>query len=109
MSPPKLAHYKEVVGEESISQIHQLAESLQGKSVVHVNSTRTGGGVAEILDWLTALMNDVEQAVDIMNALVDFGIRISIDDFGTGYSSLGYLSPAGYEEAYYRDGLSIAA
>ena len=25
------------------------------------------------------------------------------------HSSLGYLSPAGYEEAYYRDGLSIAA
>ena len=59
MSPPELAHYKEVVGEESISQIHRLAESLQGKSVIHVNSTRTGGGVAEILDWLTVLMNDV--------------------------------------------------
>ncbi len=59
MSPPQLANYKEVVGEESISQIYQLAESLQGQSVVHVNSTRSGGGVAEILDWLTALMNEV--------------------------------------------------
>lgn len=59
MSLPQIAKYKEVVGEESISQIFQLAESLRGKSVVHVNSTRSGGGVAEILEWLIALMNDV--------------------------------------------------
>lgn len=59
MSTLQLANYREVVGEESISQICQLAESLQGISVVHVNSTRAGGGVAEILDWLTALMIDI--------------------------------------------------
>ncbi len=59
MNTPQLANYKEVVGEESISQLYQLADTLRGRSVVHVNSTRSGGGVAEILDWLVTLMNEM--------------------------------------------------
>ncbi|MFP6888671.1 MAG: glycosyltransferase [Nitrospinota bacterium] len=58
MTSQKLDDYKEVVGEESISQLYRLAEPLRGRSVVHVNSTRSGGGVAEILDWLIPLMID---------------------------------------------------
>lgn len=59
MKEKRIASYKRVVGEESISQLYQLAEGLQGRTVVHVNSTRYGGGVAEILKWLTPLMNDL--------------------------------------------------
>ena len=58
MTSQKLDDDKEVVGEESISQLYRLAEPLRGCSVFHVNSTRSGGGVAEILDWLIALMID---------------------------------------------------
>jgi len=36
-------------------------------------------------------MDDPEAAVQIMDRLDSFGIRMSIDDFGTGYSSLSYL------------------
>ena len=54
-----IASYRRVVGEESISQLHRLASQLQGRTVVHVNSTRYGGGVAEILEWLISLMNDL--------------------------------------------------
>lgn len=54
-----LASYKEVVGEGVISQLNHLAEELYGRSVVHVNSTREGGGVAEIMSWLLPLMNDL--------------------------------------------------
>ncbi len=39
----------------------------------------------------SALMDDAERAVAIMQALRDLGIDIAIDDFGTGYSSLAYL------------------
>lgn len=38
-----------------------------------------------------ALMEDVEESIEILNALKKWGIHISIDDFGTGYSSLSYL------------------
>jgi diguanylate cyclase (GGDEF)-like protein/PAS domain S-box-containing protein len=37
------------------------------------------------------MMNDVEQAVDILRSLKAIGVHLSIDDFGTGYSSLSYL------------------
>ncbi len=37
------------------------------------------------------LMEDVEEAIQLMRQLRDAGISIAIDDFGTGYSSLSYL------------------
>jgi EAL domain-containing protein (putative c-di-GMP-specific phosphodiesterase class I) len=36
-------------------------------------------------------MRDIDDTIDALNALKDFGIGVSIDDFGTGYSSLSYL------------------
>ena len=39
----------------------------------------------------SAMMNNPEQSINILNALKKLGIRISIDDFGTGFSSLAYL------------------
>jgi EAL domain-containing protein (putative c-di-GMP-specific phosphodiesterase class I) len=39
----------------------------------------------------SVLVEDVQQATQIMNELKKLGIRLSIDDFGTGYSSLSYL------------------
>ncbi len=39
----------------------------------------------------TALMEDVEAAIDRLNELKTLGIQMAIDDFGTGYSSLQYL------------------
>jgi len=39
----------------------------------------------------TVLMENVDKAIEKLDALRKLGILISIDDFGTGYSSLGYL------------------
>ena len=60
--------------------------------------------VAEVLErtglpnaWLylevteTALVGDVEHAVDALMTLRMLGVRLAIDDFGTGESSLGHL------------------
>jgi len=54
-----LDHYEEIVGEERVEQIRNVAEKISGASVVHVNSTSFGGGVSEILYRLVALMRDV--------------------------------------------------
>ncbi len=59
MTGKSLAAYEDVVGSVAISQLRQLGRDLAGARVVHVNSTRTGGGVAEILRWLVPLMNDL--------------------------------------------------
>ena len=37
------------------------------------------------------LMVDPAIAIDLLNKLSAFGVRMAIDDFGTGYSSLSYL------------------
>jgi trehalose synthase len=47
-----LEDYAAIVGNEVIDHLRQLAEPLKGMKVIHVNSTREGGGVAEILNWL---------------------------------------------------------
>ncbi|MFP3977514.1 EAL domain-containing protein [Marinobacter sp. KMM 10035] len=39
----------------------------------------------------SALLYDVESAIEIMTELAGLGLSISLDDFGTGYSSLSYL------------------
>jgi len=51
--------YAEVAGPDVIDQLRQLAAPLRGKKIVHVNSTRTGGGVAEILNRLVPLMQEL--------------------------------------------------
>ena len=54
-----LNRYKNTVGERQVEHIQSLAEEISGRSVVHVNSTSFGGGVAEILHRLVPLMQDV--------------------------------------------------
>jgi trehalose synthase len=51
-----LDDYAAVAGADVIDQLRQLAEPLRGMRIVHVYSTRLGGGVAEILIRLVPLM-----------------------------------------------------
>jgi trehalose synthase len=54
-----LDRYEEVVGPQEVQRLRQLALGLAGKRIVHVNSTRTGGGVAEILGWMIPMMREL--------------------------------------------------
>jgi trehalose synthase len=56
--PLSLEAYEPVAGEEAIAEIRRLAAPLRGARVLHVNATSYGGGVAELLPTLTALMRD---------------------------------------------------
>ena len=51
--------YRKIVGDKKINEIIKEASPLKGKYIVHVNSTFYGGGVAEVLDSLVYLMNQV--------------------------------------------------
>jgi trehalose synthase len=51
--------YAEAAGADVIDHLHQLAEGLRGAKIVNVNSTRVGGGVAEILDKLVPLTREL--------------------------------------------------
>lgn len=39
----------------------------------------------------TAVMENVEEAVNKLNSIKAMGVHISVDDFGTGYTSINYL------------------
>ncbi len=55
-----LEAYAAITGADVIHHLQQLAKSLQGKTVVHVNSTRVGGGVAEILEKMVPLSRELD-------------------------------------------------
>ncbi len=45
----------------------------------------------------TAVLENKEQAIRMLNAFKEMGIRLSLDDFGTGYSSFSYLHQLPYD------------
>ncbi len=55
----RLEDFRHIVPDSTLGEIYKRARKLYGKHIVHVNSTYQGGGVAEILYSLVALMNDV--------------------------------------------------
>ncbi len=60
-----------------------------------VSDALAGAGLAPPLLELevteSMLMKNVDENIDVLRRLSDFGVTIAIDDFGTGYSSLAYL------------------
>ena len=54
-----LNDYEPIAGKEVVGQLYRLAESLGKTSLVHVNSTRVGGGVAELLEGIIPLWNQL--------------------------------------------------
>ncbi|HEY6969279.1 MAG TPA: glycosyltransferase [Candidatus Angelobacter sp.] len=59
-APPRLEDYAAIIGRPELDEIRFLARHLQGKTVKMVNSTAVGGGVAEILNRLIPLLNELE-------------------------------------------------
>ncbi len=59
MNPARLEAYREVAPPGTVEFLCRLSEKVQGRSFLHINSTRQGGGVAEILMRLLPLMNDL--------------------------------------------------
>jgi trehalose synthase len=54
-----LTDYAKVTGDDMVDHLRQLAKPLADMRVVHVNSTRVGGGVAEILAKLVPLLREL--------------------------------------------------
>jgi trehalose synthase len=69
-----LDKYRNIVGDEVIEAIYAEASSLSEKTAVHINSTYQGGGVAEILNSLIILMNDIGIKTDwrVLHGDLDF-------------------------------------
>jgi trehalose synthase len=56
---PKLADYEVIIGKSQLDELRFVAQPLQGKRVKMVNSTAVGGGVAEMLNRLVPLLDEL--------------------------------------------------
>jgi len=65
----KIELYKDIAPAGTVDLIKKLVEKLKGKSVLHVNSTRLGGGVAEMLQSLIPMFNElgIKSNWDVIN------------------------------------------
>jgi trehalose synthase len=69
-----LDSYREVTPKGTIDFLRRLADKVRGRTILHVNSTRVGGGVAEILRSLVPLLQDigVEARWEVITGTEDF-------------------------------------
>jgi trehalose synthase len=68
-SKKRIADYAEVIGERRYEHLRTLAKAAAGRSMLHINATAYGGGVAEILQNLVPLLRDA--GVDAKWAVLD--------------------------------------
>jgi trehalose synthase len=54
-----LEQYRDVAPRGTVDFLRRLGERVAGRSMLHVNSTRSGGGVAEILQRLLPLLQEI--------------------------------------------------
>lgn len=60
----RFADYKKVVDPKLYGEVQDLAKSLRGKRILHINATALGGGVAEILQSEIPLLNNLGLKAD---------------------------------------------
>nr|WP_221227376.1 GGDEF and EAL domain-containing protein [Stakelama sediminis] len=77
--------------------VNVSAEQLHSPNfVTMVTQTLAQSGLAperlELEVTESVFMREGTGAVQVLDKLLNLGVRLSLDDFGTGYSSLGYLS-----------------
>ncbi|HEV8128882.1 MAG TPA: glycosyltransferase [Candidatus Eisenbacteria bacterium] len=58
-SEPWLSRYETLVGAGTLRALEALARKLRGHRIVMVNTTKTGGGVAEILHRVVVILNEL--------------------------------------------------
>src|SRR5215467_7226282 len=69
-----LESYADVVGAGEIEELRALAKPLRGRSIEMINSTPVGGGVAEILNRLVPLAEELDLNIrwDVMKGAEEF-------------------------------------
>lgn len=56
---PKIEEYAPAAGQAAIEELKVIASRLAGKTILNVNSTAVGGGVAEILNRMLPMMTEL--------------------------------------------------
>ena len=74
VTPKSLEEYRRHVGDQVIAEIEELARPLRGARVLHLNATAFGGGVAELLNSIIPLLQDlgIEAEWQVIDAHAEF-------------------------------------
>jgi len=93
-----IERYAEIIGENELDSIFKIAEKLKGLSILHVNSTPAGGGVAEILSKLVPLMKELGINTDwkIIRGDPEF-FKVTKSFHNSLQNGLGELSQGAFE------------
>jgi len=92
----------------NINSMHFLSPSFENEIKVLIEKYKIPAKYVELEITEGVVMQNIDEAIKKMNALKDFGFKMSMDDFGTGYSSLSYLSKLPFnslkiDQAFVRD------
>ena len=70
----KISDYEKVVGRDSVHELMLISKKLKKRKIQCINSTRVGGGVAEILSRLIPLLRDlgIDATWDVIKADPDY-------------------------------------
>ena len=70
----RIENYEKIVGKDIVDELRLISKKLKNKKVQCINSTKAGGGVAEILVSLIPLLNDlgIKATWDVIEADLDF-------------------------------------
>ena len=108
----QMVSLEKLIFENVFSQLRKWIDKGEMPIFVAINLSAKGlleSGIVQYLEYLlekykikpgkiefevteTAMINNMEQAMDVLGKIRDLGFKISMDDFGKGYSSLNYLS-----------------
>src|SRR4030043_1777829 len=69
-----ITDYEKIVGKDIIDELKLISRRLRKKKNQCINSTKTGGGVAEILSRIVPLLNDlgIDTRWDVISADLDY-------------------------------------
>lgn len=75
----------------NLSAVQFKRQDLEGIVRTALAETRIDPSCLDLEITESAIMDDVEKAVKMLDHISKMGVKLSIDDFGTGYSSLSQL------------------
>ncbi|WP_262691330.1 putative bifunctional diguanylate cyclase/phosphodiesterase [Kordiimonas aestuarii] len=75
----------------NLSTSDLMNPGLPGQILVLLKEFDVPAGSLKLEVTESAVMHDMERALEVLNMLAAMGLTLSIDDYGTGYSSLSYI------------------
>lgn len=76
----------------NVSMKQLMAKNFVNDMISVINETGFTVNNLEIEITEHCVVDSTDEAIEVISALKDMGVKVSMDDFGTGYSSLSYLT-----------------